>query len=166
MRKLSMCRNEHNYLQQVAQCWKETGSIEEALEEGSPPTAMSSAMSATVPTMTFVVLGVVAIRSLCTRPALPSRRRLLDDRSWGLIGRRRLTRATLENRAPFNDLVQFAAVKPDAAALWAIVDLNALSLRHNQRNLTVRAQEPLRRVRKNRRTRFNHVDLLIWHDGA
>jgi hypothetical protein len=39
-----------------------------------------------------------------------------------------------------DDLVEFAAVKPDAAALRAIVDLDALALTHHKANATGRAK--------------------------
>jgi hypothetical protein len=36
--------------------------------------------------------------------------------------------------APLNDLIELAAIKPDAATLWTIVHLNTLPFRHDQRH--------------------------------
>jgi hypothetical protein len=55
--------------------------------------------------------------------------RLLCPRSWGRhVG-----------SAAFYNLVEFPAVKPDASALWAIVNLDALTIAHHKRNFTYRA---------------------------
>ena len=40
---------------------------------------------------------------------------------------------------PFNDLVQITAIKPDAPALGAVVDLHATSFGHHQTHAAVRA---------------------------
>jgi hypothetical protein len=37
---------------------------------------------------------------------------------------------------PFDDLVQFAAIEPDTATLRAVVDFDALPIRHRQRCFT------------------------------
>jgi hypothetical protein len=35
--------------------------------------------------------------------------------------------------APFDDLIELTAIKPDAATLWTVVHLNTLPFCHNQR---------------------------------
>ena len=45
--------------------------------------------------------------------------------------------------APFDDLVEFAAIEPDPATLRAIVNLDALALAHDEINLASRAQQTL-----------------------
>jgi hypothetical protein len=39
-------------------------------------------------------------------------------------------------RAAFEDLVEFSSIEPNPTTLWAIVNLDTLSLTHNERNLT------------------------------
>jgi hypothetical protein len=41
--------------------------------------------------------------------------------------------------AAFYNLVEFPAIKPNASALWAIVNLDALTVAHHKRNFTYRA---------------------------
>ena len=48
--------------------------------------------------------------------------------------RRRFSRRGRSRAAAFNNLVKFAAIKPDAAALRAIVNLDALPVAHRQRH--------------------------------
>jgi hypothetical protein len=45
----------------------------------------------------------------------------------------------LGSHAAFDDLVQLATIKPNAAALRAIVDLDALAVTHDKRDLANRA---------------------------
>ena len=45
--------------------------------------------------------------------------------------------------AALDDLVEFAAIKPDPTALRAIVDLDALPLAHDEIDAARRAQQPL-----------------------
>jgi hypothetical protein len=56
----------------------------------------------------------------------------------GLAGigvlRRRLSRRGCGRAAAFDNLVKFAAIKPDAAALRAIINLDALPVAHRQRH--------------------------------
>jgi hypothetical protein len=54
-----------------------------------------------------------------------------------LLGR---WRARLGRRAPLDDLVELAAIEPDAAAGRAIVDLDAMALGHDERTLIDRAK--------------------------
>lgn len=54
--------------------------------------------------------------------------------------------------AALNDLIEFAAIEPDAATLRTIVDLNALPLAHDKIDATRGAQQPLGRT-------------AIYHDG-
>ena len=56
------------------------------------------------------------------------------------LGRLMLSRAPLRLRcAAFDDLVELAPIEPDAAALRAIVDLDALAVAHRQRDPADRA---------------------------
>lgn len=124
---------------------------------------MASAMSTTVPTVTTVlVLGIAIVSLMFTCPALPSRRWLLNDRDRRLMrGRRLLVRRAVEDRAPLNDLVKLAAIEPNTSTLRAVVDLNPLSLCHDQRDPTGRAQQPRTLTLTNCRICFNHVHLLM-----
>ena len=54
--------------------------------------------------------------------------------------------------AAIDDLVEFAAIEPDAATLRAIVDLDALPLAHHEIDAACWAQQPLGRT-------------TIYHDG-
>lgn len=54
--------------------------------------------------------------------------------------------------AAFDDLVEFAAIEPDAATLRAIVDFNALPFAHDEIDAARRAQQPL-------------GGTTIYHDG-
>jgi len=54
---------------------------------------------------------------------------------WGSLRCRHLG-----SSAAFDDLVQFATIKPNATALWAIVDFDALAVTHNKRDLANRAR--------------------------
>jgi hypothetical protein len=40
---------------------------------------------------------------------------------------------------PFDELIQFAAVQPDAAALGTVIDLDTLSVTDQQRHIAIRA---------------------------
>src|SRR5262245_46121169 len=79
----------------------------------------------------FAALAVAGISGLLLRVRLGLCLRL--RRGGALL---RFVRSTL-----FDDLVEFAAVEPDAAAFWAIVDLDVLALGHHQVDLAGGAQK-------------------------
>jgi hypothetical protein len=60
--------------------------------------------------------------------------RLRRNGLWGSLRCRHL-----RSSAAFDNLVQLATIKPNAPALWAIVDFDTLAITHDKRDLANRA---------------------------
>jgi Mg2+/citrate symporter len=80
----------------------------------------------------FFVIGPVVIIAMVFVLMLVIRLFLLERRRGGTLLRRDRRDGT------FDDLVKFAPIEPDAPARGAIINLNTLSLRHDQRYITDR----------------------------
>jgi hypothetical protein len=83
------------------------------------------------------------------------------DRPWrgvGWCGLRRGDRRLVGSVA-LDDLVEFAAVEPDAPALRAIVDLNPLPVGEDEVHPTYRAEQALRALR-----RWSGCGYYVCHD--
>src|SRR5690606_16351269 len=93
----------------------------------------------TIVAITFVTISIVAVTLI--RIAAPVVLRATLRRRLGLRRDRGRT---------VDDLVELAAIEPHAAALRAIVDLDALPVRHQQLRLVYRALHPLLLVREPR----------------
>src|SRR5690606_21103567 len=95
--------------------------VEELLEEAAPPLLPPVAVAVAVvvlvvPASVAVTVAVTVVAPVVARALLLARR--------GRRGR--------GGRDPVEDLVELAAVEPDAAALGAVVDLHALTGRDRQ----------------------------------
>jgi len=96
-------------------------------------TSATPAMSAV--TATVIIIVAAMIRAIWIGGSLHHRLRLGN----GL--RRR--RPRFIGRVALDDLVQLSSVQPNAAAFGAIVDLDALSIRHRKVDATMGAQQTI-----------------------
>ena len=87
--------------------------------------ALATTMMAALVALPRVMIGTAA---LIIEHAAPSTARLASR---------------LIDGTPLYDLVEFATVEPNAATLWAIVDLNALPLTHDEISSAGGAKKPL-----------------------
>ena len=87
----------------------------------------------------IVVIVIVAMIGLGLR-------RLAPRRAGGVVLRKKRRRLWLRGRLigrhrSLDNLVDFAAIKPDATALGTIVDLDAVTLGHDEIHPTVRTEQ-------------------------
>lgn len=126
-----------------------------------PPKKPSAAPAPAIITIIATTVGALVIVAALVRVAALRERRGLrrkegrgglgqDAARLGCLLRRRRTR--LVCGTPLDDLVEFTPIEPDPAAAGAIVDLDALAIRHDEIDLAVGAQHAWgSRLRRSRR---------------